>query len=169
MTTDAAQYMQLQSRINELEAELDERRHSEQIHRALYEIASLSAADTPEHEHYVRLHEIVGRLMDARNFIIASYDQATGMIHQEYLVDEDPDEVPDSFPYGEGISSLVIRRRKPLLLDDATFRALVAAQQTMRWPHRRRPSACWATSARTSPGAWIRWPSARRWSGTLPR
>jgi len=127
LTTDAAQYMQLQSRINELEAELDERRHSEQIHRALYEIASLSAADTPEHEHYVRLHEIVGRLMDARNFIIASYDQATGMIHQEYLVDEDPDEVPDSFPYGEGISSLVIRRRKPLLLDDATFRALVAA------------------------------------------
>lgn len=127
MTTDATERLQLQARINELEAELDERRHSEQIHRALYEIASLSAADSPEHEHYVRLHEIVGRLMDARNFIIASYDEASGMICQEYLVDEDPNEVPESFPYGEGISSLVIRKRKPLLLDDATFRALVEA------------------------------------------
>jgi signal transduction histidine kinase len=42
-------------------------------------------------------------------------------------VDEDPNEVLESFPYGEGISSLVIRSRKPWLLDDAKFRALVEA------------------------------------------
>jgi signal transduction histidine kinase len=117
----------LSARIAALEAELEERRHSEMIHRALYEIAALSAADSPAHEHYVRLHEIVGRLMDARNFIIATYDEAAGMIHQEYLVDECPDESAESFPYGEGISSLVIRSRKPLLLDDPKFRELVAS------------------------------------------
>jgi len=117
----------LSARIAALEAELEERRHSESIHRALYEIAALSAADSPEDEHYVRLHQIVGRLMDARNFIIASYDADAGMIRQDYLVDEDPNEVCETFPYGEGISSLVIRSRKPLLLDDPQFQALVAA------------------------------------------
>jgi signal transduction histidine kinase len=117
----------LAERIAELEEELAERRRGEDLQRALYEIAALSAADSPEREHYARLHEIVGRLMDARNFIIASYDPVQQMIRQEYLVDEDPAEIPDAFPYGEGISSLVIRSRKPWLLDDPQFQALVAA------------------------------------------
>ena len=60
------------------------------LQRALYEIAALSAADSPEHEHYVRLHDIVARLMHAKNFIIATYDPDGGMITPEYAVDEDP-------------------------------------------------------------------------------
>ena len=118
----------LAERVAALEAELTERRwHGEQLQRALYDIAALSAADSPEHEHYADLHDIVGRLMDARNFIIATYDAEQQLIRQEYLVDEDPNEVPETFPYGEGISSLVIRSRKPWLLDDDQFRALVDA------------------------------------------
>ncbi len=81
---------QLAQRVAELEREVAERRQGESLQHALYEIASLSAADSPEHEHYARLHEIVGRLMYAKNFIIATYDAEEGMIHQEYLVDEDP-------------------------------------------------------------------------------
>ena len=115
----------LVERIAALEAELAERRRGEELQRALYEIAALSAADTPEHEHYARLHDIVGRLMYAKNFIIATYDPEQQMIRQEYLVDEDPNEVKETFPYGEGISSMVIRTRKPWLLDDAKFRELV--------------------------------------------
>jgi signal transduction histidine kinase len=117
----------LAERVVALEEELAEHRRGEELQRALYEIAALSAADSPEHEHYARLHEIVGRLMDARNFIISTYDAEQQMIRQEYLVDEDPNEVLESFPYGEGISSLVIRSRKPWLLDDAKFRELVDA------------------------------------------
>jgi signal transduction histidine kinase len=115
----------LAERVAALEEELAERRRGEELQRALYEIAALSAADSPEREHYVRLHEIVGRLMDARNFIIATYDADSQTICQEYMVDEDPDEVMETFPYGEGISSLVIRSRKPWLLDDGQFRVLV--------------------------------------------
>jgi len=115
----------LVERVAILEAELAERRRGEELQRALYEIAALSAADSPEHEHYARLHQIVSRLMDARNFIIATYDAEQGLIRQEYLVDEDPNEVKETFPFGEGISSLVIRSRKPWLLDDSTFRELV--------------------------------------------
>jgi len=118
---------QLASRISELETELAERRRAEELQRALYEIASLSVADSPEHEHYVELHDIVGRLMYAKNFIIATYDADDGMIRQQYLVDEDPGEVMESFPFGEGISSLVIRSRLPWLLDHALFQSLVEA------------------------------------------
>ncbi|MEO5829267.1 MAG: ATP-binding protein [Rhodanobacter sp.] len=129
-----ATVVQLAQRVAELERELVERCQSESLQRALYEIASLSTADSPEHEHYVRLHEIVGQLMYANNFIIATYDAEHGLIRQEYLVDEDPNEVKETFPYGEGISSLVIRSRRPWLMDHAQFEALVA-QGEIRAPH----------------------------------
>ncbi|TBR06803.1 MAG: GAF domain-containing protein, partial [Lysobacter sp.] len=124
MTEDSAHLLE---RIAALETELAERRRAEELQRALYEIASLSATDTPQHEHYAELHAIVGRLMYAKNFIIATYDADDGLIRQRYLVDEDPNEVPESFPYGEGISSLVIRSRLPWLMDHALFESLVAA------------------------------------------
>ena len=116
----------LLQRVADLEREVAERRRGESLQRALYEIASLSTADSPEHEHFAEIHEIVGRLMDARNFIIATYDAEAGVIRQEYLVDDNPDEVRQQFPYGEGISSLVIRTRLPWLMDNALFQSLVA-------------------------------------------
>ena len=119
----------LAQRIASLEAELAERRRAEELQRALYEIAALSAADSPQHEHYVQLHEIVGRLMYAKNFIIADYDADAGLVRQQYLVDEDPNEVLETFPYGLGISSLVIRTRLPWLMDHALFESLLAAGQ----------------------------------------
>ena len=115
----------LVARVAELEQQLEERRRGEELQRALYEIASLSATDRPEHEHYARLHAIVGRLMYAKNFIICMYDAEAGMIHQVYMEDEDESTPAEPFPYGEGISSMVLRTRRPWLLDDALFRDLV--------------------------------------------
>jgi signal transduction histidine kinase len=115
----------LAGRVAELERALEERRRGEELQRALYEIASLSTADRAEQEHYARLHEIVGRLMYAKNFTIAMYDAEAGMIRQVYMVDEDESMTSEPFPYGEGISSMVLRTRRPWLLDDALFRALV--------------------------------------------
>jgi hypothetical protein len=54
---------QLLQRVAELEREVAERRQGESLQRALFEIASLSATDSPEHEHYAQLHDILGRLM----------------------------------------------------------------------------------------------------------
>ena len=76
---------QLSQRIASLEMELAERRRAEELQRALYEIAALSAADSPQHEHYVQLHEIVGRLMYAKNFIIAAYDEQAGKIGRAHV------------------------------------------------------------------------------------
>lgn len=124
--SDRAPDLKSVERIAQLERELAERRRGEELQRALYEIAALSSEDSGQHDHYARLHEIVGRLMYARNFIIATYDSDAAMIHQVYLVDEDPNEAMESFPFGEGISSLVLRSRKPWLLDDPLFQHLVA-------------------------------------------
>jgi two-component system NtrC family sensor kinase len=124
---DPAAAARLAERVVRLEKELAERRRAEQLQRALYEIAALSSVDSGQHEHYAQLHEIVGRLMYARNFIISTYDAEAAMIHQVYLVDEDPNEVKESFPFGEGISSLVLRSRQPWLLDHPLFADLVAA------------------------------------------
>ncbi len=126
---DPAAAARLAERVAHLEQELAERRRAEQLQRALYEIAALSSVDSGQHEHYAQLHEIVGRLMYAKNFIISTFDAEAGMIHQAYLVDEDPTEVPESFPFGEGISSLVIRSRQPWLLDHRLFEDLVAARE----------------------------------------
>jgi hypothetical protein len=117
---------QLTQRVAELEREVVERRQSESLQRALYEIASLSTADSPEHEHYARLHEIVGQPMYAKDFIVSTYDAEQGLIRQEYMVDEDPNEVKLTFPYDEGISSLVIRSRRLWLMDNAKFESLIA-------------------------------------------
>ncbi len=122
MTTIA----ELVQRVAELEHEVAERSQGESLQRALYEIASLSTTDSPEHEHFARLHEIVSRLMYAKNFIISTYDAEEGMIHQEYLVDEDTSQLKESFPYGEGMSSLVLRTRIPWLMDNDLFQLLVA-------------------------------------------
>jgi two-component system, NtrC family, sensor kinase len=119
--------LQLAARVAALEKELAQRSEDEALQQALFEIAALSAEDTPRQEHYARFHEIVGRLLDARNFIIASYDEAAGLIREEYAVDENPDETMETFPYGEGISSYVIRTREAVLLDPQRRDALVAA------------------------------------------
>lgn len=119
--------LQLAARVAALEKELAHQREDEALQHALFEIAALSSEDTPRQEHYARFHEIVARLIDARNFIIATYDEEAGLIREEYEVDENPDEKMETFPYGEGISSYVIRTREPVLLDPARRDALVAA------------------------------------------
>lgn len=123
----SAREAELAARVATLEKELARRSEDEALQQALFEIAALSTEDTPRQEHYARFHEIVGRLLDARNFIIASYDEEAGLIREEYQVDENPDEKMETFPYGEGISSYVIRTREPLLLDPPRLEALVAA------------------------------------------
>ena len=144
---------QLAQRVAQLEHELSERRRAEALQRALYEIAALSSEDSGQHEHYARLHEIVGRLMYARNFIIATYDSEAGMIHQGYLVDEDPNEVSESFPFGEGISSLVLRTRLPWLMDDAMPVPRVSVKNVDRKPMS--PRAGTMNSIRTQPVPWL--------------
>ena len=120
----------VRERTLELEREVAERSKAERLQHALYEIASLSAsasAESDARELYTRLHEIVGTLLNARNFLIALYHPKSDEISIPYFVDEKDLEAPvKRFEYGIGMSSFVLRHRQPVLLDGPAFAALLA-------------------------------------------
>jgi len=115
----------------ELEREVAERSRAEKMQRALYEIASLSAAASTESDAgvlYGRLHEIIGRLIVARNLVIALYHAKSDEISLPYFVDEMDAAPPVTrFEFGKGLSSWVLRKRTPQLLDNAAYAALMAS------------------------------------------
>ena len=59
----------------------------EKIQKALYEIANAASAITDMGSFYRKLHRIVGKLMYARNFFVALYDEQSDLITWPYYVD----------------------------------------------------------------------------------
>jgi phosphoserine phosphatase RsbU/P len=57
------------------------------IQQALYEIADAASALTDMQSFYEKLHKIVGKLMYARNFFIALYDEQSDLITWPYYAD----------------------------------------------------------------------------------
>src|SRR5512140_98427 len=98
MTDQLESIQDLQSRLAEREARF---RRTEQVQQSLYEIADAASAVSDMQAFYAKLHEIVGRLMYAKNFFIAILDRESGMLSWPYHVDEkDRGEWPPS-PYKE--------------------------------------------------------------------
>jgi signal transduction histidine kinase len=110
-----------------LEFEVAERRRAESLQRALYEIASLSAGAWDTETIWGRLHEAISEVVSAPNFLIALYQSSSNDITIPYFADEKEAEAPvKRFKYGIGMSSYILRQRKPCLLDRDSYRALLA-------------------------------------------
>jgi signal transduction histidine kinase len=117
----------VQERTALLAHEVAERRRAENIQRALYELANLSASGTGGSRLNVRLHQIISELVPAQNFLMALYHPETKEISIPYFVDEKDQEAPVSrFEYGIGMSSYILAHKQPLLLDAAGYADLVA-------------------------------------------
>ena len=75
-----------------------------------------ASASADVQEFYKSLHEIIGGLMYAGNFFIATLDEDSGMLSWPYHVDEkDVDEenwAPELYQEGRGVSSYVMRTGK---------------------------------------------------------
>jgi signal transduction histidine kinase len=111
-----------------LEHEVAERRRAEKLQTALYEIASLSASAADTNALPERLHQIISKMIVAPNFLIALYHPDTQEISIPYFVDEKDGEAPvKRFQYGIGMSSYVLKRKEPQLLDAYSYRQLVEA------------------------------------------
>ena len=84
-----------QSRVNSAEktAQADLKRQLK-IQKALYEIADAASAVKDLGSFYKKLHKIVGKLMYAENFFIATYDEETDLITWPYFVDSKGDQAP---------------------------------------------------------------------------
>jgi signal transduction histidine kinase len=116
----------VQERTALLAHEVAERRRAENIQRALYELANLSATATDGSRLNLRLHEIISELVPAQNFLMALYHPDTKEISIPYFVDEKDEHAPvKRFDYGVGMSSYILQRKQAMLLDRAAFQALV--------------------------------------------
>lgn len=93
-----------------------ERQRRERVQQATYQISEAvhSAEDLPSF--YARVHSIVQTLMPARNFYLALLDEATQTISFPYFVDEQADAWPAPRPIGTGLTGVVLRTGKPLLV-----------------------------------------------------
>ncbi|HQW82540.1 MAG TPA: EAL domain-containing protein [Pseudomonadota bacterium] len=94
---------------------------AERLQRALYAIADLASAELEMPEMLAGIHDIVGDLMYAENFMIVQYDQARRRVRFIYFVDSHDSDTPDptvEFNVDELQNSLtmaMLRHGRPLM------------------------------------------------------
>ena len=95
--------------------DITEQRRAERVQSAAFLISEAAATTQSLPELFQALHEILGRLMPARNFYVALYDPATDLITYPYHVDEH-DVLPAPHRPGRGLTDLVLKRGERLLV-----------------------------------------------------
>jgi GAF domain-containing protein len=116
---------------------LDERRALER--RALDTLAANAATVDELRSFYASIHDQVRSVIGSFGFVIALYDPRTNSIHIPYLYEDNTFSSIESFPLGEGLTSVLIRTREPLMLvEDTEKRALgmgakIAGKPAMSW------------------------------------
>ena len=92
-------------------------------------ISALAASTTNVEDlraFYKLIHEQVRLVIGHYGFVIALYNQRTNSINIPYLFEDNAFSSIDSFPLGEGLTSILIRTREPLMLVEDTERRAVA-------------------------------------------
>ena len=69
--------------------DITEQKRAEELNAALYAIAARSQSAEDLQQFFAAIHNIVGQLMNARNFYIALYDPQTQLLSFPYFVDEE--------------------------------------------------------------------------------
>ena len=128
---EATELADARARIGELEEREAQHARSESVQAALYRIADTAAAARDMPSFYASIHEIVGELIYADNFVIALYDEARQRVNFAFFLDEAETEPPDANEWEplqdlKGATAYVLRTGKPLFLDWETFDDLVA-------------------------------------------
>src|SRR5271157_3924180 len=104
--------------------DITEQKRAEELNAALYAIAARSQSAEDLQQFFAAIHNIVGQLMNARNFYIALYDPQSLVLSFPYFVDEE-DPTPSPKPLGRGLTEYVMRSGEPLLATPSVFEDLV--------------------------------------------
>jgi diguanylate cyclase (GGDEF)-like protein len=124
-----------------LRQEVRERQRAEQLQEALFQIAQLATADIDENTFYERVHTVVGRLLDARNFFIALLSDDRTKLEFPYYIDTGVHHTL-SRPVGRGLSEYVLRLGEPWSGTRDDIMELTRSGEVV--PHSiGEPSACW--------------------------
>jgi two-component system cell cycle sensor histidine kinase/response regulator CckA len=104
--------------------DIEESKRAQTLSSALYRIAERTSSAADLQGFYAAIHNIVGELMNARNFYIALYDPATQLLSFPHFVDE-ADNAPTPKPLGRGLTEHVLRTGESLLATPEVFEDLV--------------------------------------------
>jgi two-component system cell cycle sensor histidine kinase/response regulator CckA len=104
--------------------DITEQKRAEELNAALYAIAARSQSAEDLQQFFAAIHDIVGQLMNARNFYISLYDPHSQLLSFPYFVDEQ-DPTPAPKPLGRGLTEYVLRTGDPLLATPSVFEGLV--------------------------------------------
>jgi len=103
------------------QTEQREKRLAEQ--KALASISRVTAASASDFDRFFsELHQEVRHVVGDYAFVVALYDKATRTVRIPYMYEDGRVDKMDAFPLGEGLSSILIRSGKPLLLVEDTER-----------------------------------------------
>jgi GAF domain-containing protein/HAMP domain-containing protein len=75
---------------------------------------------------YATLQEQISRVIGSYSFVVALYEAKTNSIHIPYLYEDGRTDTIEPFPLGEGLTSILIRTKRPLLLVEDTERQALA-------------------------------------------
>ncbi|MGA7294047.1 MAG: PAS domain S-box protein [Terriglobales bacterium] len=104
--------------------DITEQKRTEELNAALYAIAARSQSAEDLQQFFAAIHNIVGQLMNARNFYISLYDPQSQLLSFPYFVDEE-DPTPTPKRLGRGLTEYVLRSGEPLLATPAVFEELL--------------------------------------------
>ena len=114
---------------------INERRNIEV--RALNALASHAASVNDLPSFYATIYEHVRNVVGEYGFVIALYEQKTNSISIPFLYEDGRLSTIEAFPLGEGLTSILIRTREPLMLvDDTMNRALAMGAKISGKPAR---------------------------------
>jgi GAF domain-containing protein len=103
---------------------LNERRALER--KAIDNLAAGAANAQELRAFYTLIHDQIRAVIGNYGFVIALYDQRTNSIEIPYLYEDNTFSTIDTFPLGEGLTSILIRTREPLMLVEDTEKRAVA-------------------------------------------
>lgn len=111
-------------------------RHAVEV-RALNALASHAASVNDLPAFYSAIYNHVRDVVGEHGFVIALYEQKTNSISIPFLYEDGRLSTIESFPLGEGLTSILIRTREPLMLvDDTMNRALAMGAKVAGKPAR---------------------------------
>ncbi|RIK28858.1 MAG: hypothetical protein DCC56_15020 [Anaerolineae bacterium] len=94
--------------------------------RALSVLSSNASTFTDLNAFYASIHDQFRAVIGDVSFLTALYDPQTNSISIPYSFEEGRFQAIDSFPVGEGLTSLLLRTREPLLIVEDTEKRMAA-------------------------------------------
>jgi GAF domain-containing protein len=93
---------------------------------AINSLATQASTTTDLQSFYRLMHEHIRSVIGDHGFLVALYDQKTNSISIPYLYEEGNFSTVDTFPLGEGLTSILLRTGEPLMLVEDTEKRAAA-------------------------------------------